>query len=151
VFDVAVSGDDEDVAMADREAITAVRAEPDPARKIELYTRHLGEIAHRNAPIQLLARNAALADAAAAQVWAQIRHEVLTAMTYLAADLLETGRVRAGLSADDVRDILWTYHSAELYELLVTERGWSSERYGRFIGEAMTAAVLDARRSDPPR
>jgi AcrR family transcriptional regulator len=146
VFDVAVTGDDEDVAMADREVIHAVRDERDPARKIEMYTRHLGEIADRNVPVQLLARNAAVADAAAAQVWAQIRQEVLTGMTMLADHLIETGGVRADLSADDVRDILWTYHSAELYELLVLERGWSTERYGRFIGQAMIDAVLDGRR-----
>jgi AcrR family transcriptional regulator len=143
VFDVAVSGDDEAEAMADREVIAAVRAERSPSRKIELYTRHLGEIAHRHMPVQLLARNAAVADAAAAHVWTQIRQETLTAMTHMAADLIETGRVRADLSAEDVRDILWTYHSAELYELLVADRGWSPERYGRFIGEAMIDAVLD--------
>jgi hypothetical protein len=34
-------------------------------------------------------------------------------------------------------------YSPEIYELLVLERGWSAEQYGRFVGEAMIGAVLD--------
>ncbi|WP_146220989.1 hypothetical protein [Mycolicibacterium moriokaense] len=64
-------------------------------------------------------------------------------MTYFTADLQATGQLRTGASADDVRDVLWAYHSPEIYELLVLERGWSAEQYGRFVGEAMIGAVLD--------
>jgi hypothetical protein len=38
--------------------------------------------------------------------------------------------------------VLWTYSSPELYELLVIRRGWSVERYGRFIADSMIAALL---------
>jgi AcrR family transcriptional regulator len=145
VFDVTVAGDDEPTPMAERDVIGEIRATPDAAAKITLYTRHLAEGAPRHAPLQLLARNAAGADRAAAAVWAQMRVEMLTAMTYFAADLVATGQVRAGLAADDVRDVLWTYHAPELYELLVQERGWSAERYGRFLAEAMINAILGTR------
>jgi hypothetical protein len=39
-------------------------------------------------------------------------------------------------------DILWTYSSPELYELLVLRRGWSAERYGRYVADAMINALL---------
>jgi hypothetical protein len=42
---------------------------------------------------------------------------------------------------------MWTYGSPDLYELLVTGRGWSPERYGRFVGQALVAALLDAQDS----
>jgi hypothetical protein len=38
--------------------------------------------------------------------------------------------------------VLWTYNSAELYQLLVIERKWSAKRYGRWIADALTAALL---------
>ncbi|MDT7661525.1 MAG: hypothetical protein QOD04_1081 [Pseudonocardiales bacterium] len=142
VFDVSVAGGDEATPMAERDVIGAIRAEPDAARKITLYTRHLAEGAHRHAPLQLLVRDAAHADRAAAEVWAQMRQEMLTAMTYFAEDLLGTGQVRRHLVLEDVRDVLWTYHAPELYELLVLERGWSADRYGLFLGEAMINAVI---------
>ncbi|WP_410571695.1 TetR/AcrR family transcriptional regulator [Amycolatopsis sp. cmx-4-61] len=142
VFDVTVAGDDEDVPIAGREFIAAIQAEPDAARKITMYLDHFAAIAPQVAPVQLLARDAAAADPAAAEVWAQMRRESLMAMTYFSADLLATGQVKPGLTADDVRDILWTYHGPEQYELLCLERGWPPERYGRFLRDAMVAAVL---------
>lgn len=143
VFDVTVAGDDEDVPIADRDFIAAIQAEPSAARKIEMYFAHLAGVGPAVFPVQLLARDAAAADPAAAEVWAQMRAETLTAMTYFSADLLATGEVRAGLSAEDVRDVLWTYHGPEQYELLCQERGWSPQRYGEFLRAAVTAAVLD--------
>ena len=38
--------------------------------------------------------------------------------------------------------MLWAYNSAELYRLLVIERRWSADRYGRWIAAALTAALL---------
>lgn len=144
VFDVSVAGDDESTPMAERDVIRAVIAEPAAAKKILMYTRHLAGDAHRFVPLQLVARDAAGADSAAAQVWAQMRQEVLTAMTRFTADLLATGQVREGMSAEEVRDVLWTYHSPEIYELLVIERGWSAQQYGSFLAAAMSGAVLSS-------
>jgi AcrR family transcriptional regulator len=143
VFDVSVAGDDEATPMFERDAITAIRAAPDAAEKIRMYAEHLADIAPRSVPLQLVARAAAGADSAAAAVWAQMRQEMLTAMTYFTADLQATGQLPAGASTDQIRDVLWAYHSPEIYELLVLERGWSTQEYGRFVGQAMIDAVLD--------
>ena len=143
-FDVAVAGDDDATPMAERDVIAAIRAEPDAAKKITMYAAHLADAAPRTVPLQLVARAAAGVDDAAAEVWAQMRQEMLTAMTYFTADLQATGQLRPGASIDEVRDVLWAYHCPEIYELLVLERGWSTQQYGRFVGEAMISAVLDA-------
>ncbi|WP_156687357.1 TetR/AcrR family transcriptional regulator [Mycobacterium sp. Marseille-P9652] len=140
LFDVSVAGDDEPVPMAGRDVIQDVRDAARAARKIELYARHLAATMPRSAPVQLLARDGAAASPDAAQVWKQIRHETLTAMTMFASDLAETGELRVGTT--QARDILWTYHAPELYELLVLERGWSAARYGKFLTLALTAALL---------
>jgi len=142
VFDATVAGDDEPVPMAARDTIAAVVAEPDARRKIELYTGHLAEMHPKVVPLQLLVRAAAGVDPAAAEVWEQIRGDMLNAMTMFTRDLVATGQTRADRDADDLRDILWAYHSAELYELLVLARGWTAQRYGQFLAEAMSAAVL---------
>jgi len=39
-------------------------------------------------------------------------------------------------------DVLWTYSSPDLYDLLVVRRHWSVQRYGRFVADAMIAALL---------
>jgi AcrR family transcriptional regulator len=141
LFDVTVAGDDEPVPMVERDVIQDVVNEPDPTRKIGLYIEHLARVMPRTAPIELLARDAAAADAGAAEVWATMRKEMLMAMTQFAANLAGTGRLRVGPA--EARDVLWTYHSAELYELLVLERRWSAARYGRFLSAALVAALVE--------
>lgn len=142
LFDVSVTGDDENIAMSDRELIRSIAADPDPARKINRYCAHLAEAMPRAAPIQLLARDAAAADAGAASVWSQTRHETLNAMTMFARNLAETREL--AVSVNEARDILWTYHSPELYEMLVLQRHWSTERYRRFLAAALTRSLLRA-------
>ena len=49
--------------------------------------------------------------------------ERLAGMTIFATALHERGHLRNDVTIDDARDTLWTYNSAELYQLLVIERG----------------------------
>lgn len=142
VFDVTVAGDDEPVPMAQREDIQAVIAEPDPARKIRLYARHMAATQPRAAAVQLMVRDAAAADPSAADIWRQLRQELLNGMTQFARDLRQTHGLRPDVSANHVRDLLWTYNSVELFELLVLERGWTPQRYARFVADALISALL---------
>jgi hypothetical protein len=59
-----------------------------------------------------------------------------------AGTLARTGALRPEVSVERAGEILWTYSSPELYELLVVVRGWPVERYGTFIADAMVAALL---------
>jgi AcrR family transcriptional regulator len=142
VFDVAIAGDDEPVPVLQREALGRVRAEPDPYRKLSLYGEFVAEVTPRHVPIQLLARAAATADPEAAGVWDQLRAERLAGLTLFARALHQDGHLRPGVSVDEARDLLWTYNSPELYELLVLQRGWTPQRYGRWLADALTAALL---------
>lgn len=142
VFDVSVVGDDEPVPMLERDVVRRIQAEPDPRRKLAMYGEHLSESAPRSVPVQLLVRAAAASDPGAATVWDQMLAERLTGMAAFARALHEQGHLRADVSVDDARDILWTYNAAELYELLVMLRGWSPHRYGVWVADALIAALL---------
>ena len=100
------------------------------------------EVAPRVAPILLLVRAAATADPEMAGLQAGLNAERLQRMTHNAGNLAAAGRLREGITVDHAAEILWTYSSPELYELLVLARGWPLERYGTFIADAMIAALL---------
>jgi AcrR family transcriptional regulator len=142
VFDVAIAGDEEPVPMVERASIARVRDEPDPRKKLQLYGDHLTAVAPRHVPIQLVIRSAAATDPEAGKVWGQLQDERLRGMSVFARSLHADGHLRAGVSAAEARDVLWTYNSAELFQLLVVERGWSAKRYGRWVADALTAALL---------
>jgi AcrR family transcriptional regulator len=142
VFDVAMAGDDEPVVMLDRPLLARARAEPDAHRKLQLYGDFLAEVAPRHVPIQLVIRDAAATDPEANVVWAELQAERLRGMTMFARALHAGGHLRPGLSTAEARDVLWTYNSAEVFQLLVVERGWSPRRYGRWVADALKAALL---------
>jgi AcrR family transcriptional regulator len=118
--------------------------EPDPRRILSAWGAFTAEIAPKVAPILTLARDAAASDAEIADLLDEIsaaRHE---RMTINACGLASAGHLRPGITLEQAADILWIYSSPELYELLVIRRGWPAEQYGRFVGQALTAALLPA-------
>ncbi|HEX8804558.1 MAG TPA: helix-turn-helix domain-containing protein [Acidimicrobiales bacterium] len=142
VFDVAIVGDDEPVPLMDREFVQRNMAEPDPRVKLTAYGRHLAGVSVRANPIQLVVRDAAIADAGAADVWRQLLEERLTGMTAFATHLAEGGHLRDGVDVDEARDVLWTYTSVDVWDLLVNHRGWPADRYGAWVGRQLVAALL---------
>jgi AcrR family transcriptional regulator len=138
----AFAGDDEPVPMTERASLRRVRDEPDPRRQLELYGEHLAAVAPRHVPIQLVILSAAATDPEAGKVWRELQAERLRGMSLFARSLHAAGHLRSGVSATEARDVLWTYNSAELFQLLVIERGWSPGRYGRWVAAALTAALL---------
>ena len=140
VFDVAMAGDDDPLAMMQREALTRVREEPDPREKLRRYGRFVAETAPRHTPIQLLAHAAAATDPEAAAIWDQLCAERLHGMTLFARGLAE--HLRDDVTVDDARDLLWIHNSPELYDLLVNARGWSPERFGQWLSASLIAALL---------
>ena len=42
----------------------------------------------------------------------------------------------------EASDVLWTYSSPELYDLLVRRRNWTLRKYSTFIADAITRALL---------
>ena len=144
VVDVAIVGDDQPVPMVQRELVRRIEAESDPRRKLAMYGEHLAESAPRRVPVELLVRAAEASDAGAARLREQLDAERLTGMEIFARHLDESGHLRPDVSVEEACDVLWACNSAELYDLLVVRRGWTPQRYGRWIAAALAAALLPA-------
>ena len=116
--------------------------EGDPRTVIEAWGALVTEVAPRVAPILLLIRSAAATDPEVMGLLDEMDRDRLRRMTDNARRLRDNGHLRPGITLAHAADVLWTYSSAELYELLVIRRGWSPETYGRFVAEAMIKALL---------
>lgn len=142
VFDVAVTGDDQPIPVAERDQIKQIQAEADPRTKLRMYSEYFVQGAQRGVAVELLARDAASGDPAAAAVWDQIQQQRLTGMGQFARHLHAGGHLPAGTAAEEACDILWTFTSPELWDLLVIQRGWTPTRYGHWLAGMLTAALL---------
>jgi hypothetical protein len=98
--------------------------------------------AGRAVPVQLLARDAAASDAGAAEVWRQLGEERFTGMTAFATHLRDSKVLRKGVTLDEARDVLLALTAPHLYELLVLQRGWTTDRFARWITQQLVAALL---------
>jgi AcrR family transcriptional regulator len=142
LIEQAISGVSGAVDPEDREYVKALRAEPDPRRKLAIYARATREIQVRMAPLFLSLRDASTTEPEAAQIWREIGERRAANMRKLVADVRRAGGLRRGLSVDDAADVIWATNSAELYVLLTVDRGWSPARYERWLADSWVRLLL---------
>ena len=143
LIETAISGRDKAVPAEERDYVHAIRAEPDAARKLQLYAAALRTIQPRLAPLFQVLQAAAPLDPDLKALWQEISQRRAANMRLLARELAATGRLRAGLSVPKVADIIWSMNSPEFYVLLVEQRGWSSEEFERWLAEAWIRLLLE--------
>jgi hypothetical protein len=119
--------------------------ERDPHKVMQRWGTFTTEVAPLAAPIYLLLRTAAATDSEVAELLEELNGARLVRMEHNARELFERGDFRADVTLDHARDVLWTYSSPELYELLVLRRGWPLDLYGQFVADGMIAALLPRR------
>jgi AcrR family transcriptional regulator len=122
----------------------------DPRRLLHELGRLTTEVAPRIAPLLLLLATAAETDQEAARLRAELDSSRLARMTRVATVLAGKVPLRADLSIHEAGQVMWTYSSPELYQLLVITCGWSPDRFGKFVGEALAAALLPDADPAPP-
>jgi hypothetical protein len=122
--------------------VQTIRAAPGAGAKIDAYAAALREIQPRLAPLFRALAAAAPAEPALGALWREIADRRAANMRLFAADLAATGALRPGLSIEEAADVVWATNAPELYLLLVDGRGWSPERYGRWLADAWRRLLL---------
>ena len=142
LVDVSVAGDDEPMALPDRQFVADVRALADVRAKLDRYAQHLTDTHARQAQVMLALAAAATADPDAAAIWRKNLDERRTGMTMFAADLAATGQLRPEHTVDTAADVLWLAMDVRNYDWLVRQRGWAPERFRRWYVDTVAAALL---------
>ena len=114
MLDVSIGGDDRAMPMADRPQVRALLSDADPANQLTGFAALLAEIARQ-------------------------RHE---GQQGIARSLARSGALRPGLGERDAADVIHALASPEVYGLLVTDRGWSGERYETWLRSILTDQLL---------
>ena len=117
-------------------------AEHDPRTIVRRWGTLSTEVAPLVAPIHLLIRDAAGADPEMAALLRDSDRQRRERMRHNARTLADRGHLKPGLTLEDATDVLWTYSSPELYELLVIRCGWNLTRYGQFLSDSIASVLL---------
>lgn len=140
-YDVAITGDDEPVAVTDRPEILAVKREADGLRKLELFAAYLAGVMQRTARLDQVLQVAADADGDVARLRDTLYAARYEGMTEFAENLRVHGLLRRGVTVTRAADVLVAHMDPVNYVHLVVERGWSRREYQRWY-VTVTAAVL---------
>ena len=142
LVDRTIAGDDEPVALPDRQFVADIQALRDPRAKLTRYARHLAETHARQAEVMLALAGAATADGDAAAILAKNDHERRQGMARFAAELVATGGTDPALTVEQVTDVLWLAMDWHNYDWLVRRRGWSTVDFERWYVRTTAAAIL---------
>lgn len=145
--DVAVVGDDEPVALADRSVVAEMQAMDDPYAVLARNAAMVRGIWDRFGDLLPVLRSAAAVEPEVADE--QHRNVVVNrraGMGHLVGLLSGLQALRPGLEAGEAADVAWALCGPDVYEALVLVRGWTSDRYEAWLAETLQGALLAPRR-----
>jgi len=140
LIEAAISGTGRAVPAAERDYVQAIQAAPDASTKIALYASAMRMIAARLAPVLGIIQQATAGQPELGALWREISDRRAANMRLFAADLAAVAALRVDI--DEAADIVWATNAPELYQLLVEQRGWSPERYERFLADTWRRLLL---------
>lgn len=127
-FDAAVAGDDEPVPIVERDWYVTLTSDPSGPVSVASFFEYSSSIIERSTPLYAVIR-AASAEPEVAELLANNKRERHAALLGIADRLAQKKGFRKELTPEDGAAIMYTLSSAESYLMLVTERGWSPERW----------------------
>lgn len=142
LLDVTIAGDDEPVAVPERPNVAALLDEPDTRRVLAGLAAVTTQINLRTNDLYNMLSRAADSDTGAAVLVGTLREQRQRGQGEIVRNLHRRHRLRAGLSARDAADIVHALMSPEVYRLLVTDRGWTADRYGQWMADTLAQQLL---------
>lgn len=142
LWDVALGGEDDQQPVTARDWYREMADEQDPERRLRLNARNSRVVKERAGGMLRVISDAAQVDPDARDLWHLIQTEFHDNQATVVRMLHDQGALRPGLEVDRAADILWTLNHPDLWRLLVTDRGWTSEAYETWIADTACAQLL---------
>ena len=142
-IELALAGDPEPVAVADRPLAKWVYEADDSVELLSRYAVMMGELAERAAPIYKVLVAAADVDSELADLLADFEKQRLKASTMIAEAVRDRGGLPHGRSLAEARDTIWVCNAPELYLWLTSKRRWSKRRYVDWARNMLIKLVVE--------
>jgi len=123
-------------------SVERVLAETDANRQLEIGAGILRTLHERSEVVADILRTASAADPKLSREWQRWQDRHLAAVRAVAQSLANRGALRRDLDVRSATDVLYTIGGPETFRQLVRERGWTAERYERWLVEAGQRLLL---------
>jgi AcrR family transcriptional regulator len=143
LWHLLLRGEQDAVPVGEQDWYQAVLEEPDPERQLRLNMRNSLMVKTRAGAMLEVIRDAASTDPDIGALWARIQVEFHDNQRAVVQSIADKGALSRDLDVVAAADVLWALNHPNLYALLVGERGWSAERYERWLGDLLCAQLLE--------
>ena len=109
----------------------------DPLERLAFAPRFARQIYEAEVPVENLLRGAGMLAPELAAVEQERDCQRYDHQAMQIDGLQRAKLLRAGLSREAARDVLWSLTSRELYRMLVRERGWSGDQYEQWLKDVI--------------
>jgi AcrR family transcriptional regulator len=144
-IDVAIAGDDESVAVLDRDWTKAAMLRPTAAEFLSIVAGVIGPAQMRSAGLVLAVFEGSSVDPDLAELAAQMITQRTRTAEWLVDALIQRARLREGCSRAEAVDTIWILMDPAIFDRLIRHRRWSQERYERWFAESVSRLLI----SDP--
>jgi AcrR family transcriptional regulator len=141
LIDITIAGDDEPVATMDRPWFREATAADTAEAHLRAHVSGTRAILDRVAEITKMVEAAAAMDPEITALWPQDADPRYTVQSAAAGALMAKPGARADVSAEEAADLLYGLLSPELYLQFVRERGWSPDRWERWVLETLRSQL----------
>jgi AcrR family transcriptional regulator len=122
------------------ELMASARAEPDSRRRLELWAQLVRQQMQTSYDVIAIHRQAAASDPLVAADYRDVLDNRFRAFEEFVHDL--RGDLAPDIDKATATDLLWCFSNEEIYRELVEERGWSADRYQRWLAQTLIAQLL---------
>lgn len=141
--DVVVGGDDEDVALLEREAPQRLRTETDQRVQLAMLAAGITVQLERLGPYNEVLRTAAAVDAEAAALRDDVHlRQRRVAMTTIARWVAARGPLRDDQPVEQAAAVLWTIAGPEVHRMLRVDWSWTAEQYEAWLRDTLVRSLL---------
>jgi AcrR family transcriptional regulator len=138
--DMTMAGDDEQVAVSQRESAQRVLTEVDPQRLLALLAEHITGVQERYSRLDEVLHSAAGGDEELATLWRTSEEQRRAGARLFVGAVRE--RTLLALPEQEAVDVLWMLMAPDVHTRLVRVRGWSRGRYVAWLSGALRALLV---------
>jgi AcrR family transcriptional regulator len=150
LWNLRLRGGREDVPVAEQQWYRAVLEEPDPERQLRVNAHNSAHGKVRIGGLLEVIRSAAPIDPDIAALWSRIQTEYRDNQRAIVQSINNKAALNQSLDVERAADILWTINHPNTWQLLVRQRGWTTDQYEQWSADAACAQLLKPQRRARP-
>jgi hypothetical protein len=147
LLDIALAGDEQPIAVAERPWYQKVLHEPDRWRCLHLYAGIIVAMHERFADLDEVLKAGAASDSELQELWRASEDQRRTGASIIVDAVMQKGKLKANLTRNTAIDLVWFLNSSEPFRRFVRQCAWDPKHYEKWLGDTLCAQLLPNRPS----